>query len=71
MAIFNLDSGKQVDSTNCLRFQNAWENQNENHISSYDRIVGEIEESDYFNPDHLGHSDYSGSIENKSNQVLF
>lgn len=71
MAIFNLDSGKQIDSTECFRFQNFWENQDNQHIASYDRIIGEIKESDYYNCDKLGYSDYSGTIEYKANQLWF
>lgn len=70
MSFFNLKSGKQISSSDCLRFQDAWENQDNQHISSYDRIVGELKSSDYFNSKYLGYSDYSGSIYNRSNQEI-
>lgn len=70
MSFFNLKSGKQVSSSDCLRFQDAWADQNNQHISSYDHVVGELKSSDYFNSQYLGYSDYSGSISNKSNQEI-
>lgn len=70
MSFFNLKSGKQISSSDCLRFQNAWENQDDQYISSFDRIVGELKPSDYFNSKYLGYSDYSGSIYNKANQQI-
>lgn len=70
MTIFNLKSGKQIDTTRCWRFQNYWENQDDQHLGSYDRIIGEIKSSDYYEPKYTGYSDYSGAIEYKSNQQI-
>lgn len=71
MSFFILKSGEKISSSDCFRFQNYWENQNNQHIASYDRIMGEVKESDYFNSKYLGYSDYSGSIGNKANQRIF
>lgn len=68
--MFNLKSGKQIASSDCFRFQDAWENQDDQHWGSYDSVKGEILESDYFYSKYLSYSDYSGTIENKANQKV-
>lgn len=71
MSVFNLKSGKIVTSSDCVRFQDYWENQDDQHISSYDPVDrGEVKDSDYFTSKHLGYSDYSGTIYGKSNQQI-
>ena len=65
-----LDSGKRIDSCDCFRFRNWYENQDTCHIGSYDRIRDSLQLSDYFQSQHTGYSDYSGAIHHKSNQQL-
>lgn len=70
MSFLILDSGKRIDSSTCLRFQNWYENQDNCHIKSYDLIKDSLQFTDYFLSEHTGYSDYSGAIHHKSNQKL-
>lgn len=68
MSYLILDSGKRIDSSTCLRFQNWYENQDICHINSYDLIRDSLQWTDYFLSEHTGYSNYSGDICYKSNQ---
>lgn len=67
-----LDSGKRIDSVNCCRLE-KYEDVNDEYLGSYSPIenYSKLEFSDYYHPEYLGYSDYSGSTYTKSNHQLF
>lgn len=71
MSFLILDSGKQIDSSDCCRLY--FEDSDDSHMGSYSSISNweKLEFSDYYRINYLGYSDYSGSTYTKSNHQLF
>ena len=71
MSFLILDSGERIDSCDCYRLN--YEDDNDSYLGSYSCIQNyeKLEFSDYYCPNYLGYSDYSGSTYSKSNHELF
>jgi hypothetical protein len=72
MTKFHLDSGKDVDSFECLRLNEYYADDN-TRLSSYSSLYndGSVKETDFYSPNYFDSGDCSGSLANKSNREVF
>lgn len=73
MTKFHLDSGKVVDSSECLRLSEYSSDEDSNQLHDYRSLYIDnlVKETDFYSPNYFDSGDYSGSLANKSNREVF